>query len=155
MEVLITDTKDYELLATLNKEVQELHYALYPDVFKPYSQEDVISFFKEVLNQNSTKAFVAYSDKEIAGYILLFLKELPENPFQYAQKFLLIDQILICDSYRKKGIGKLLLEKADEVAQEAGLKIIRLNHWTLNNDARNFFGKNGFSYFNEHMHKNI
>ncbi len=155
MEVQISETKDCELLATLNKEVQELHHTLYPNVFKPYHWENTTSFFKDVLKQSSTKAFIATTQGNIAGYMLLFLKELPENPFQHPQQFLLIDQILVCNSYRKRGIGRLLIEKAEGIAQEVGLKNIRLNHWTMNNDARNFFNKYGFRYFNEHMHKSI
>lgn len=155
MEIKISETKDYELLAALNKEVQELHHSLYPNIFKPYNQEDVTSFFKEILKQSTTKAFTAYVGKEAAGYILLFLKEVPENPFQYSQRFILIDQIGVKNEYRKKGIGKLLLNKAFETAEEKQFKIIRLNHWTMNNDARSFFNKHGFNYFNENMHKSI
>lgn len=153
MEIKIIDTKDYELLAMLNKEVQELHHSLYPNIFKPYNQEDVTSFFKEILEQNTTKAFVAYAGKEVTGYMLLFLKEVPENPFQYLQRFILIDQIGVKSEFRNNGIGELLLGKVYEITKEQHFKMIRLNHWTMNNDARSFFSKHGFSYFNEQMWK--
>ena len=153
MEVQISETKDHELLAILNKEVQELHHSLYPNIFKPYNQEGINSFFKETLEQNTTKAFVAYMGKEAAGYIILFLREVPENPFQYSQRFILIDQIGVKSEFRKNSIGKLLLDKVYEIAKEEDFKMIRLNHWTMNNMPRAFFSKHGFSYFNEQMWK--
>ena len=155
MEIQISKTNDYKLLASLNKEVQELHCSLYPNIFKPYNEQNVVSFFKEILAQKNAKAFVAYSGKKVVGYIVLFLKEVPENPFQYSQRFILIDQIGVKSEFRKNGIGKLLLDKATETAKEKHLKMIRLNHWTMNNDARDFFYKHGFSYFNENMWKSL
>ncbi|WP_297332095.1 GNAT family N-acetyltransferase [Flavobacterium sp.] len=148
----IHQTHDYELLASLNREVQEHHHFLYPDVFKPYDKDTVLPFYKEAL-KNKGYAFVADFDNKPAGYVLLFIKELPENLFQYAQHFLLIDQIGTLKDFRGKGIASALLQKAAEFAKENGTNQMRLNHWTMNENAGALFLKNGFTYFNENMWK--
>lgn len=154
-EAEVKQTHDYRLVAKLNKEVQGLHHRLYPEVFKPYDEEAVSVFFRDGLNNENTKAFIAYDNGEAAGYVLVFVKDFNENPFQYARRFLLIDQLLVAEKFRGKGIGKLLLDKVFEVAKELSVNHIRLNHWTLNKEARSFFSKHGFEYYSENMFREI
>lgn len=149
--IRITETSDYLLLAVLNEEVQALHHNLYPKIFKPYDRNSVSTFFKDVMNNKQTKAFIATDGEKNVGYTLLFEVHTNENPFQYQRTYLLIDQLAVVKEMRTKGVGKLLLNAAINYAYERNIVTLELNHWTFNNDARGFFQKNGFKYYNEKM----
>lgn len=153
--IVIQEIKDSALLAALNEEVQNLHYKLYPEIFKSYDRKDIEDFFKNEMSRPNALAFVAYIDENAVGYVLILLKHFEENPFQHARKFLQIDHFLVLSDYRNRGVGKLLLEKTITVAREAGIRRIQLNHWTKNKEARAFFGNNSFIYSNENMYRDI
>ncbi len=143
--IKIVETKDYNLLAEMNQEVQLLHHKLYPDVFKPYDKSEIARFFEKELAKETTKAFIAMDGESCLGYMLLFIHRFDENPFQYKRNYLILDQILVKENVRSKGIGKLLLNEAFSFAQSNQINVVELSHWTLNETARLFFIKNGFS----------
>lgn len=151
----IIETNDFALLAEMNEEVQTLHHHIQPNIFKPYDKESIRGFFRTTLEKENTTAFIARENGTVLGYILLFLIEFAENPFQYSRNYLLIDQILVVAEHQGKGAGKMLMNAAYEFAQSKNIKLLELNHWTANNKARDFFNKSGFEYYNEKMWKTI
>ena len=151
----VVQTKDYSLLAELNEEIQTFHHKIHPEIFKPYDKGAIIDFFKTSLNNENVVAFIAQENKITLGYILLFKIGFAENPFQYSRRFILLDQIAVLKNYQGKGIGKLLLGATFSFAKENNIDLIELNHWTLNDSARKFFGKNKFEYYNEKMWRAI
>jgi len=149
--IRILETKDYDLLANLNEEIQTFHHNMQPNIFKPYDKEPIKDFFKNTLNAENVAAFIAQKNESIVGYVLLFIIEVADNPFQYTRTFVLLDQILVLKKHQGKGVGKLLLETALSYAKEKNIDRIELNHWSLNASARKFFTQNKFEYFNEKM----
>ncbi|HEY6162922.1 MAG TPA: GNAT family N-acetyltransferase [Bacteroidia bacterium] len=149
MEIL--PSTDHSLLAALNEEAQTLHHKLYPQLFKPYNKTEASEFFKKTLGDKDAKAFVVFENGQALGYIFLFIKVIPENTFIHAKHFILLDQVSVLEKHRGRGIGKLLIDHAISFARSLHLNRIELNHWSLNEPARNFFNKCGFEYFNEKM----
>lgn len=149
--IAIEETRDSMLLALLNKDVQNLHHQMQPRIFKPWDQQAIAADFKRMLRNSELRAFVAKSEDQFLGYILLKVTEKIENAFVYRDRFVYIDQISVKPESRGQGIGQLLMGKAFQVARKEGIEKIRLDHWTDNLAARDFFLKQGFSYFNEAM----
>ena len=94
----ILQTNNTTLLSLLNKEIQEYHHSIQPNIFKPYHPEEIKLFFDIALQHPMNAAFVVMDKDEAVGYILLNIIETKENPFQFARKYLLIDQILVLKS---------------------------------------------------------
>ena len=151
----VIQTRDYNLLAKLNEEIQTFHHGIQPGIFKPYDKEAITDFFKKTLDKDNAVAYVANDNGSPIGYVLLFKINLEDNAFQYARNFVLIDQILVLKNHQGKGIGKVLLDTAISFAKENNIDLVEINHWTLNNAARNFFAKNKFEYYNEKMWRKI
>ncbi len=149
--IKIIETKNYSLLANLNEEIQTLHHSIQPKIFKRYNLETISNYFKTILSDEHVTAFIAKEDEKPVGYVLLFVTNFADNPFQYSRRFVLIDQILVLKNYQEKGIGKLLLEATYSFAKKNKIDTVELNHWTLNESARRFFNKNKFEYYNEKM----
>lgn len=153
--IRIFETKDYSLLANLNEEIQTFHHNIQPNIFKPYDKEPIRNFFKTTLNAENVVAYIAKENETTLGYVLLFIINVADNPFQYSRTFILLDQILVLKNYQGKGVGKLLLETTFSFAKEKNIDFVELNHWTQNDSARNFFAKNKFEYYNEKMWRAI
>jgi len=153
--IQIKDTKDFKLIARLNEEIQDLHHKMHPNIFKPYDHFEVDKFFESFIHQDNSKAYIAEEGGREVGYILLNAIQFPENPFQHSRQYVLIDQILVLKEHQGKGIGKLLLDAALSFAKEMKISSLELNHWTLNETARQFFNKNGFENYNEKKWRKI
>ncbi len=64
-----------------------------------------------------------------------------------------IERIYVLQAHQGKGIGQLLYEKANQVAQEAKVAYIWLGVWEENPKAMQFYQKNGFRTFDKHIFK--
>ncbi len=153
MDIEIVETTDCDELAALNEPIQAWHHQNFPDDFKPFNAYEISKAFKNLLTNRDCFALVAKSDGESIGYLVGIMKSRPESAFQYEKTILEIDQIAVVSGYRKLGVGKRLLDAACLRAREKGISEIQLNHWAGNELAENFFGKNGFVYFNYRMRK--
>jgi ribosomal protein S18 acetylase RimI-like enzyme len=149
MNIRQATPKDSLLLSSLSLDVQSLHAEHHPAIFKMPEHEDFAqSFFDEVLMDPTTRIFIAENEGEALGCILCKLVERQENPFTFALRFLMIDQISVRPESRGQGVGAALLRQADVFAEELGLQMIQLNSWEFNVDAHRFFERHGFSKFN-------
>lgn len=151
----IKQTNDPVLLAGLNKEAQEHHHRMYPEIFRPYVKEDITKAIKKMLDGRDAKAFVAYDGDEPAGYAIIFISRFNQNAFQNARSAMQVDQFAVMEKFRRKGVGKQLMDFLTELARKENIPRIDLNHWEKNDLARDFFGKEGFSYYNARMYKDV
>jgi len=151
----IESSADAELLASLNKDIQNQHHHMRPELFKPHNYDEILGAFKTMLTDGKMRAYVAYEDKVAIGYVLFYVNERRESPFTYALRTVYIDQIFVNDRARKGGIGSALVEKVKDFARENEIKVLQLDHWTDNVLGRRFFGQAGFTYYNERMELNI
>jgi diamine N-acetyltransferase len=149
--IQVLETRDSQLLASLNEEIQRLHHDLYPAIFKPYNRISVLAAFDQLLTDPASKAFAAFREDKAAGYALITKKTKRESAFTYGYQLLYIDQLLVVRQDRSQGLGQVLLNRVYQEAQDLGIHRIELDHWTLNESARYFFEKAGFQYFNERM----
>jgi ribosomal protein S18 acetylase RimI-like enzyme len=62
-----------------------------------------------------------------------------------------IERIYVLKEYKGKGIGKQLLGKAIEIAENAKLKNICLGVWEKNTEAIDFYRKHGFKAIGNHL----
>jgi GNAT superfamily N-acetyltransferase len=141
-------SKDGLLLSSLSMDVQSLHAEHHPGIFKaPPNKDFALSFFNEVLEDLATRIFIAEKDGQALGYILCKLIERPADPFTFAMRYLLIDQISVCPESRGQGVGAALIKQAEVFAKELGVRRIRLDSWDFNIKAHAFFERLGFQKF--------
>ena len=136
---------DAALLAQLCQAVHEIHVAAQPDFFKPIRPDDstLIAFYEQELS-SETIGYIAEVDSEPVGYMLCAVTIRPENVFSYAQSRLHIDQMSVNAAYRSQGVGKALMDKAYELAQQHQVDALTLSVWAFNEGAQRFYATNGF-----------
>jgi ribosomal protein S18 acetylase RimI-like enzyme len=153
--ITIRPTTDAAFLAELNKEAQEHHHNMYPEIFRPYVKEEIAKAIRKMLGGRDARAFVAYDGEEPVGYALIFISRFNENAFQVARSAMQVDQLAVLSAHRRKGVAKALLEHLEQIAREEKIPRLDLNHWAKNDLAKEFFGKQGFSYYNSRMYKDV
>lgn len=151
----IKESKDYQLIAQLNEEVQNLHCALHPEMFKPHQQLEMEAALKDYLSDINCHAYLVMQDGVAIAYAVFFIREAKENAFHYTIKTLYIDQISVLKKYRNTGAGQLLMQKAETLAQELSISKIELDHWSANLLASRFFRNRGYKLYKERLYKMI
>jgi len=149
MNTRLATLPDSSVLSSLSVDVQSLHAEHYPNVFKmPESDDFARSFFDDMLADPSVRIFIAEQDGDAVGCIVCKLVERPENPFTFAARTLLVDQISVLPSARGKGVGAVLMKQAERLAEELSVQRIQLDSWGFNLNAHEFFEHMGFQKFN-------
>jgi ribosomal protein S18 acetylase RimI-like enzyme len=150
----IAFTKDVDLISRLNQSVQEHHFSLNPEYFKPYHFREIRDFFHTVI-EKPNQLFLLHEEKEPLGYAWIEQKHSPENPLKKEYKSTYVHQIGVIDSYRNKVFGIILLEKINQIAKEQGAFEVHLDYWSQNEKAERFYKKNGYKIYRESVHKLI
>lgn len=153
--ISIVETKDSKIIAELNATVQNLHARLHPELFKPFDKALVEPAIANFLADPHCKCYLARTEDTAIGYVLCFVKVLPENAFQYSNKTLYIDQIVVIEKYQRTGAGNKLMLQVESLAASKNIKRIELDHWSLNTVAAAYFKKAGYSICKERLFKQI
>ena len=119
---------------------------------KKYLEEELsISKLTNELNDNSAEFYFATHDDKIIGYLKLnFGKSQTELQDNGALE---IERIYVLNEYHGKNVGKLLYNKAKQIARQHGADYIWLGVWEENPKAIYFYKKNGFVAFDKHIFK--
>lgn len=86
--------------------------------------------------------FFVYSDQEVAGYLKVNTGAAQSEAM--GEDSLEVERIYVKRKFHKHGLGKLLLLKAFEMAEELQKKKIWLGVWEDNTNAIAFYQKKGF-----------
>jgi len=127
-------------------DVQKLHAQNNPDLFKtPQSPDFAVSFFEKMLQEDTKYIYIAEENEQALGYIFFKVVERDENPFLFARRYILIDQISVRPEAQGQGVGKALIQQVEIIARELGITLIELGSWDFNTSAHGFFEKMGYS----------
>ena len=138
MEIRKAKQDDYKKLLKLIFQVHKLHYENRPDIYyslNPFSVE----YFNNLLNDKDSFIYVYEDQNNIKGLIIGYLKETKLSTILKPRKVYYIDNIVVDEKERKKGIGKNLYNYLKEEAKENNINSIELNVWSFNKDAIEFY----------------
>ena len=144
MNIRIIKSKDSKIIAEINKTVQNLHVAEYPEYFKTFDNKAVNEGISKILNDRNWYSYIAYADEIPAGYALFYTRQYNENPFRYKYRGIHIDQICVAEKYQGMNIGSLLVDKIEKFAIKNKMDQIELSYWEKNSSAKKFYNKHGF-----------
>jgi ribosomal protein S18 acetylase RimI-like enzyme len=110
-----------------------------------YSHEKL----NEELNNQNSFFYFAILDEKVIGYLKLNTgisqTELKDNDA------LEIERIYVLKDYHGKKVGQLLFDKALTIAKEQHVAYVWLGVWEENKRAIQFYTKNGFVEFDQHI----
>ncbi len=147
MKVVIELPKveDFKRVNELARQVHELHVKWRPDIFSDINEIIRKDNLEEMI-QNK-EIYVAKLQNQILGYIIFNIKE-NSNPGIRCRKQLTIKAICVDENNRRKGIGKLLLEHAKNIAQDNHCTDMNLTVNQENTNAIKLYEEFGFKLKN-------
>ncbi|WP_010649819.1 GNAT family N-acetyltransferase [Oceanobacillus massiliensis] len=151
----ISETKDYKLVAALNKHVHDLHYHLYPRYFNKYNEELFKEIFKELVEDTGFTFLLLENGGEAVGYAWIEMRDYPESPLKKGYKSVYVHQISINASKRNQGYGTALMEHIYKLAKNCGIDLVELDYWLENTVAKEFYEKHKFVRYREMVYKEL
>jgi diamine N-acetyltransferase len=136
---------DEPVLAELNAFLQEFHVANNPTYFKPTTPQDVVPWFRGLLEMPTARIWIAEDRNAAVGYVIALARERSENVFSRSRRWIEIDQIGIRPSHRRLGIGRSLVQVVLQAADGDGIRDVELSAWVLNSEAQQAFRRLGFT----------
>ena len=132
--------------------LQEISYETFNETFKHQNSPENMNAYlkkafnleqleKELSNIHSQFYFVYFND-EIAGYLKINTGEAQSE--EMGDESLEIERIYVRQKFQKHGLGKYLLNKAVDIANELNKKELWLGVWEKNENAIAFYKKMGF-----------
>ncbi len=135
--------EDFPAVKELMNGLHGAHAEARPDVYKKdlvFQMEN----YEQMLGDSAARIFV-YEAERVFGLMMLKIKETQESEAQVGRRFCHIEAIVVDPGLRKAGVGRKLLEYANEMSRELGLDAIELMVWDFNEDARRFYEKDGMT----------
>ncbi|MBD8070660.1 GNAT family N-acetyltransferase [Bacillus sp. PS06] len=153
--MILSQTRDVELIAKLNKHVHDVHVEQYPEYFQEYNYENILAFYQGIINKEEFLFLLLEDFSQPIGYAWVEMKNYPETAFKKEYKSVYVHQISISYNYRNKGYGSILMEEIYSVARSNGINRVELDYWTNNLIAIDFYNKNGFVTYRELVYKEL
>ncbi len=138
----------------LRKQVNDLHVAGKPDVFKPGFSDELQDYIFAIWEDPRKDIVVAERGGTICGFAVLNHITRPENPFMFERNFLDIDELGVDISSRRQGIATAMIRFICDYAREKGFQKLELNMWEFNRDALAFYEAAGFTTYRRYMEIN-
>ena len=150
-EVRRARANELERVNELRMQVNALHVAGKPEVFKPGFPEELRNYIYAIHKDPEQFITVAVKDGTICGFAVLHHINRPENPFMKERDFLDIDEFCVDEAFRRQGIASEMIAFIREFAKEKGFHRIELNMWEFNQEALAFYEAAGFQTFRRYM----
>lgn len=143
---------DAATLSALNADVQGVHAAAMPWLFKPPGPDTFpLAAAADILTGPENFVFIAEVDGMPAGYAYAEIIHRPETSFHYAHDLLYLHHITVRPDHRRRGLGGALIDAVQEAAERRCNGFVALDVWTFNEGARAFFRRSGFAPFSERL----
>jgi len=154
MEIVIAPATevDAEAISALNCEVQGVHAAGLPRLFKlPGPESFPPSAVRELLAKPENVVLLARLGSEPAGYVYAEIVRWPETSLRYAHAMIYLHHISVAAACRNRGVGRALVEAVRQIGAQHGISMLALDVWSFNEPARRFFRRCGLTSYNERL----
>ena len=111
-------------------------FDLYRQFYKYESElKKSTKYIKDRISKKESTIFICYYDAEASGFVQLYETF---DSLNISKKLILYD-LYVKKNFRKKGIGKILMNKAKEFADKKRIKIIELSTAITNKKAQSLY----------------
>ncbi|TYR77348.1 GNAT family N-acetyltransferase [Rossellomorea vietnamensis] len=136
---------DFFKLQPLHKEVHDLHAEARPDKYKEAEETLDQTYYEELISSPEAKIFTIEEQGEIVAFTILKKTWPPNWNTKVQAPVVFMEDLGVKGSYRRKGLARLLFEKAVEFTKECGAGSLELGVWEFNRSAIDFYQKMGMT----------
>jgi len=109
----------------------------------------------ETCRKQSGQLFLAEVESQIAGFVCVWMEPEPEGYLTSLANYGYVSDLVVLPSYRRRGLGRTLLEQAETFAVRQGARALRLNVLTRNVGAWALYRKVGFRDYEIRLLKDL
>ena len=148
---------DIDTLIFLYDEFHAFHVRGVPDRLRFPAQPDdahvaaVRQSLSDLLKREDAAIFLVWVGETAAGLAEVYIKQDEENPFRIAHRFGYLQSLFVLESFRKHGLGKLLVEATQRWAKERGATEMHLDTWEFDAGPLHFYEHLGYRTLRRHM----
>lgn len=152
VEIRLGKENDVQILQNLNDEVFVNNKTYDPDLDMNWARGEVgREYFTQLVASKDSICLIAQDDLRNIGYLAAGPKKIDFRNSRYAE----IYNMGVTPEYRKKGIGKLLMDKCAEWAKSNGYQKLIVTSYIANTGAVRFYRKNGFADIDISLEKSL
>lgn len=139
------ERNDVPQMLPLLEQLDAWHREAYPDKFRPHSGggRTPHNLIKEMV-EPSSEYWVAVRSGKVLGLAFYMHRQISNNPLVIPDDYLLLDMLVVDERYRRKGIGKMLVEQAKKRAGEEGYSRVVIKVYEKNQKAMKFYEELGY-----------
>ncbi len=148
--------QDYEALCEIIEEVDTLHRQALPHIFQASGgpvRERV--YILGLLADEDHGLFVAEVEGQVAGFLHVTVRDAPPIPILVPRRVAVVDNIAVKAAYRRAGLGRALMSRAEQWAQARGAAEVELNVYEFNGAAIAFYESLGYEAFSRRMGRRL
>ncbi len=142
MNIRLATLKDIDPICTLYQQFYETNAKQQPKYY--CNAEENGSYPKSVIEGTNGDIFIAELQNEIIGFIHIEADKTPPFPSVAQHEYACIVDFYVIPKYRKKGIGKALLENTKSWAKDKNLAYLELFVLEENKIGQNFYERENF-----------
>jgi len=140
------ELRDVDDIQRLYRQLDRYHADLLPDVFQALEEDArAEAFIRTRILGEDADYLVAELDGTMVGFVDVQRAAYPDFPMFRPREFGLIDNFIVDERHRGKGIGKRLFEAAIDWTRDRGLRAVQTTVWDANARARDFYLEEGFA----------
>lgn len=147
LPIRLAASYDYLALCALWKTVDALHARLRPDLFRdPPGRPRPQHHLDRALQSTSDAIYVAEApDGQVVGMVHVRVYDTPSNaPLSVQRRRGHVEDIVVDECYRRRGVGRALMERAVVWCREQGVSQLLLTVWAGNQEAETFYRRLGY-----------
>ena len=152
------EVSDAEAIHALAADVQDLHAAALPRLFKAGGGASVAEIAGRLADPGGAgRYWVATAEAQpdgvsaVIGHAYARMVEDPESLWRYAHRYATLDELAVTASARGACVGAGLWAAVRDWAVEMGAARVVVNVWGFNEAARRFYVREGFAPLHERM----
>jgi ribosomal protein S18 acetylase RimI-like enzyme len=146
---------DFEQIGCVFAEENRFRAELLPRMFQVVDPIMTPEWFDAVLSNPAQALLVARAAGQVVGVLLLQEMANPDDDIYRPRRYLYVDELMVAQAFRGRGIGRRLMEAAEHRALELGIEEIELNVWERNAGAIAFYEHLGYTTVRRRMVRNL
>jgi GNAT superfamily N-acetyltransferase len=141
MSVAIREAResDHEALFRLFAAGDALHAVIRPEFFRAAPGPT-----RTLRSRPNERLLVAEVEGEVAGVAHVKVYDTPPSPLHVMRRRGHVDDVVVAEEHRRKGIGRALMERAASWCREQGASQLLLTVWEGNRAAEAFYDRLGY-----------
>ena len=143
---------DCGALGELLGEADSLHRENLPGRFKrPEGPVRAREYLLSLMADPDVALFLAVEGERLIGVVHVLIRETRDIPILVSRRYGFVENLVVREGLRRKGIGSALMERAHEWAKSRGATEIELNVYEFNQSAIGLYRKLGYGTISRYM----